>query len=341
MFRSLRPRQTRDRVAREMCGSGLSLRGLMMPPRDQPSMWKGLKRMVRGVAHSTCQDWCDFDVTGTDVVVAAVADGHGGDKYFRSHVGAQLAVKAAIESSQQLLANSTADLRQLRGLVQNDLPHEIVKAWRAKVRDDMQREPFTSNEEGKLAAGERSLEAQLVPYGSTLLLALVSSHFIAYLQLGDGDILAVGTDQTVIRPIQRDPTLIANETTSLASTWPDRRTGRLVHEPWRLMKTHFHELGTEGEPPLLIMLSSDGYSNSFRDNSAFEQVATDILTALRSHGHEWVDSALDGWLQETSVHGSGDDISVALLHRRDATGPDAASRDKEDTAPPGGSNEVM
>nr|ALS90004.1 protein phosphatase 2C [uncultured bacterium] len=139
-------------------------------------------------------------------------------------------------------------------------------------------------------------------YGATILTVLVTETFIFYLQLGDGDILLVTDAGQVERPLPKDERLFANETTSLSSenAWPDFRFGFQI---------------LEDAPPALILISTDGYANSFISEEAFLKVGTDILKLIRSDGLDEVDRNLETWLAEASHAGSGDDTTLAIICR--------------------------
>jgi len=62
----------------------------------------------------------------------------------------------------------------------------------------------------------------------------------------------------------------------------------------------------------LVLLASDGYANSFATDDAFLQVGCDVLRTVEEQGVDSVRDSLPGWLAETTQHGSGDDISVAI-----------------------------
>ena len=131
---------------------------------------------------------------------------------------------------------------------------------------------------------------------------MITPHYLLLLQLGDGDILIVDSASRVSRPpIPNDPRLIANQTTSLcgATAWLD-------------MRAHFQAFATR--PPALVMLSTDGYVNSFADEEGFFAAATDILDHIRQEGADATRAQLPGWLRATSRGGSGDDISVGLAY---------------------------
>jgi hypothetical protein len=70
--------------------------------------------------------------------------------------------------------------------------------------------------------------------------------------------------------------------------------------------------------PELIILSSDGYANSFRSDGGFLKIGGDLLEIIREEGIAAVENNLERWLQEASECGSGDDITLALLWRSPA-----------------------
>jgi hypothetical protein len=65
--------------------------------------------------------------------------------------------------------------------------------------------------------------------------------------------------------------------------------------------------------PDMILLSTDGYANSFQNDTGFLKAARDIWGMLRSEGRDYVQRHLEEWLNQTSEGGSGDDITVGLI----------------------------
>jgi len=243
-------------------------------------------------------------------LVLAVSDGHGGAAYTRSHIGAAYAVNTAVRVlARDLLPRlitpgSPPDLRLVKRTCDEWLPKVLVRCWQERVRRFTRRYPFTADEIAPLSPeGADKPTDSLTPYGATLVAVLLTEEFHLYLQLGDGDILTVATDGTVSRPaLPVDARLLGNETTSLC-----------MAEAWRNVRLAFQPV--LGEPPSLILLSTDGYANSFVDPASFEQVGADLLAAIRADGLAAVSEQLPDWLAQTSAAGSGDDISVALaLH---------------------------
>jgi hypothetical protein len=135
------------------------------------------------------------------------------------------------------------------------------------------------------------------------------------LQLGDGDILTVSETSEVTRAIPSDKRLVANETTSLCTaTVKDFRSS-------------FQPLSNT--PPALILLSTDGYANSFRDEEGFLKVGSDIWSIIQEDGIEKVDADLKGWLTSATRTGSGDDITLGILCRMSALNKKAEDSDPD------------
>jgi len=289
--------------------------------------WKIISGSVRGATHvrseTENQDFCGGRVDA-GLPVLAVADGHGSPRSFRSRRGAELAVEIALESASSLLAAKrdapASTLAWIERQAKHHLPAEIVRKWRLAVQEDLERHPLTSTEleqQRQEFGTEATLEGQRaawepVVYGATLLLAAIGDGYAFYLQLGDGDILVAtapaAADDTaqpaseVHRPLPHDDTLIANETTSLC-----------LDGAQNSFRFYFHNY--RSCPPLLVLLSTDGYSNSFSTPADFEQVASDLVRLLAQKGLAYVNENLDGWLEEASRSGSGDDVSLGMIYR--------------------------
>lgn len=241
--------------------------------------------------------------------LVALADGHGSAKSFRSEVGSRLAVEAAHTVLGPLLEPrcDRPDPSALRDMAEERFPREIVREWRRLVDEDLAARPFDEGEWERLSGREGASARQAVEqnpyhaYGATLLAALLLRELHLYLQIGDGDIVAVGADGAAWRPVPGDARLLANATTSLArnDAWRDFRRAHAL--PPSL--------------PDLLLLATDGYANSFAEDAGFLQVASDIHGM--ASGGEWdeVAAGLGGWLTDASSQGSGDDVTAAVVTR--------------------------
>ncbi|MBN2390673.1 MAG: protein phosphatase 2C domain-containing protein [Anaerolineae bacterium] len=284
-------------------------------PQRSANGWRVVGRSVQGASHARGgmpnQDaiqWFPDSGEGPPLILS-VSDGHGSPRNFRSDVGAQFAVEAATSLMRELLLAGQPDpskLSTIKRTAEERLPSEVVRRWRAAVTRHLDEHPITQEELETLekrrdAKARRSIERDpQVAYGATLLSVLITSGFVLYMQLGDGDILTVADNGEVTRPMTRDPRLMANETTSLC-----------MHDAWREVQIKFQAL--YGPHPALILLSTDGYANSFVNEEAFRKVGSDILDILRTDGLEIVELSLSDWLKDASQAGSGDDITMGIV----------------------------
>ena len=229
--------------------------------------------------------------TGRTALVAAVADGHGGRRYVRSGLGAQLAVSIAIQLGADLLERRRPDpMGAAPGL-----PAEVVARWRQTVLAHHDTHPLTPDEVGR--AGD--LDDPALLYGATLIVALASDDLVAVVQVGDGSVV-VGDAGGVTRPVPGDPRLVANETTSLCLT--------TAIDDFRWGATELTS------PSSLVLLSTDGYGNSFASDDWETEVMADLVAQVGRHGFGKVAAELDGWASESAEVG-GDDATLVLLQR--------------------------
>jgi hypothetical protein len=290
--------------------------------------WRVIGSSVRGASHvrsgAENQDaigWTPADRVGAGVAVS-VADGHGGQKSFRSATGARLAVEVSQGLAAELLnaPGGSVALSWVKDRLEQDAPRRIVRDWRALVADDLAGSPFTDDEFAVLRGRDGANAQSLVEsdphlaYGTTLITAVAAPSFMAFWQIGDGDVLTVSATGAG-RPLSGDERLIANETTSLCSA-----------DAWRLFR-----VAVFGTPAPLIMVSTDGFANSFRDDAGYLRFGVDILRMLGVEGVDAVAGRLTEWLTQMTQEGSGDDISLAIACRPSEF-PPARSDDQEDSA---------
>jgi serine/threonine protein phosphatase PrpC len=276
--------------------------------------WKVAHACVRGSSHRRSglpnQDAVQAIVApaaqGT-VAVAVVSDGHGSPRHFRSQVGSSLAVSTVAATLQTFLADSVA----LNGKVPfvpeqvHELERRIVSGWLSAVHSDLDHNPFSESELATVEAeegvdGRAAVEnSPELAYGATLLAAAATDHLLLYLQLGDGEILSVDTQGVTTRPLPPDDRLVANQTTSLCQP-----------EAWKEFRSSWV---TDGALPSLVLLSTDGYANSFRSDEDFLKIGQDYLEIIRQQGISSLAEELPDILNEATQQGSGDDITLAIL----------------------------
>jgi hypothetical protein len=255
-----------------------------------------------GLPNQDAMGWWGPDGRGR--VVAAVADGHGSPKSFRSQMGAQLAVAVGVSVGRMLVTPGTAE----PGPPDPDfaaVAADIVGRWAAAVEAHLETVPFRDAELAEVEEHEGwparvAVEAEpVLAYGATLLLTVVLESAAMFLQLGDGDILTVAPSGHTSRPMPVDSRLFGNETTSLCMRAAE----------------HQFRCGTRslanGEVALLL-LATDGLGNAYPDEAALAQVGADLLKRISEDGSDTVSGELEPYLAEAANH-SGDDTTLVVV----------------------------
>lgn len=248
----------------------------------------------------------------------AVSDGHGSTRHFRSDCGARFAIEAALEVLADAIREEgeQRDPTRIEHLLRNQAG-VLLKTWRQKVRAHIDTNPFDSvqrefldrqvEERTGQAHGRRRpeevvrAEQEMAAYGATLLAAVLTEAYTAYVQIGDGDIATVQADGLVERPVPDDEALLGTSTTSLctAAAEQDFRVRVVPHG---------------SSPPALVTLCTDGYEQSFADEASFLRSAYDYFELLRNdEGREGIAEHLHEWMSEITLEGSGDDTTIALV----------------------------
>jgi serine/threonine protein phosphatase PrpC len=256
--------------------------------------WHAGGASVRGTAHERRgqpnQDavwWTPRRGAELDFAVA-VADGHGAPAYYRSEVGAQLALQA-LESALSWYFDEPDSLERLA--------EDIVTIWQRLVDDHSSKHPAST-----LNVAAHPREA----YGTTLVGVAGSARQILAVQLGDGDLLVGYADGRVERPLPDDLGLKGEQTYSLCL--PDA-AARMRLRQW--------DLSDAGGGPEFALVATDGVSKSFVSEAAFEEVVQSYRKLVRTEDELFATlEALPDWLTQVSANGSGDDASLCLASRR-------------------------
>ncbi len=275
---------------------------------------------VRGAAHirkeADCQDF-SRSVRFGRCAAAAVADGHGDVRYFRSALGSRFAAEAALKAVREFVKREEPE-----GPGENaeekfaQLKKNIILNWNNRVAAHYGAHPFLERELAPLSERRREKlrggELVETAYGTTLIAAAVTPTYWFGLQIGDGDCLVFSGDGTET-PVPKEEGLVGNVTTSLC-------------EPDAFFSFH-HAFG-EGMPAAVV-LSTDGVRNSFSDGAHYRSFMGKVATEFSAGKKENTVAGLREFLSEMTERGSGDDLSVAgVVVKRAAAaesgdGPDA------------------
>lgn len=249
---------------------------------------------------------CVYTDSDKNYVVASVCDGHGGEKFIRSQIGADIAAR---ETTQLLcefyVSNPNFKLENEKTRTEkiDRLKKNILYYWHTEVQQYNEDHPITDQEFAQIA-DKKSLKAceevkdnNMTAYGTTLIAALVSEDFLLCLQLGDGDVVFLYPDASKENPMEADERLLANETTSLCSD------SAILDFRVKYFADHL---------PELMLLSTDGISNSFVTYDDFLNLAYDIKEGLLQDGEDKTKRSLEEGLQRLTNTGSGDDVTIAV-----------------------------
>lgn len=253
---------------------------------------------VIGAAHQRqgkpCQDAaisCSLPAGREQLQLMAVADGHGGSRYWLSQVGSSLACEQARQAVAQALQQTPlhATERWLQ-LLQHDLPAAIHSGWLQAIEADWQQRP------------EQEQPFSPLTYGCTLGLVLLAPRWWGCTGLGDWDLAAVEQGGAArLLSQESDPELAAGEATGSLCQSMDQ-------QGWftRAQLQHLHA----GDPLQALVLSTDGVRKSCATDADYLQLCAGVA--------ELNDLAeLEQGLARITAEGSGDDVSLAIAVRGD------------------------
>lgn len=291
-----------------------------IPAHAGPAAWHVITGTARGRSHEVrgmpSEDAvADRRISATGGIAVAVADGHGHERHFRSATGSAIAVRVACQVADTLATEITAELGADfpagRGtgkherwiaphaeLLRDSLPAAIVREWRAEVARHVAGHPYAAEERSLL---DRDGDGPDVPYGSTLLVAVVTGGWLVCAQIGDGDMVAVAPDGAHDCPVPGDASLDGLRTTSLCQ--PDALGA---------FRVGVRDLAMT--PLTALLLATDGYGNAQAADLWQPGVARDLADLATEQDPAWFARQLPRWAEMcASGQGSGDDTTIALL----------------------------
>ncbi len=266
-------------------------------------LWNIISESVIGANHKRSglplQD-AVMSMKDRDFLYLAVADGHGSKLCFRSDVGASLATFSAIDVIKHqarniaIIRSAKERERALRNVLQAINAH-----WSREVMKDLRAKPFQSEELEKLSAEhkKRLSTNALLAYGSTLNVAILNRRNIFGFCLGDGDALFKLKDGISLLEDNKEGVGEATDSICQAES---------------IINARYFEFDSKNVECCII--STDGYKNSFESSEDFKQVVEDMYNILKENGADSIEENLAKWLDETSIKGSGDDITACFLY---------------------------
>ena len=275
-------------------------------------MLKGISAVTIGQSHidngTECQDCAQLDLESKNYVMAAVADGHGSKKHFRSDRGSQFATEAAKDSIYEYMNDYErfVDAYQVdREYLIDRIVKMIITKWHEKISEDLDQNPITQEEIDKYLDGTFNSDKVSSVYGTTLLVGVMSEKCNFGFLIGDGSFVVIDKHGKAYIPIE-DENSKANYTSSLSSS--DSYNGFVKH--------FFDEM------PFSIMVSTDGLVKSFANDSDFLDYNQAIAMELGKLDDDdkmiQMEERLIKLFEQRSRDGSEDDISISIIFDIDA-----------------------
>jgi hypothetical protein len=260
---------------------------------------RGASHVEAGLPNQDAHCTAELVLSDGRGLVVAVADGHGHRRHFRSEQGSRFAVEVACKCTAAVaeVLKCAKGVAEVETMARNELVPAILEGWLRAVEDDISTSPFSPKENTQRAGDDKPQ----VAYGSTLLLAVSIGRWFLFVQIGDGDVVAVQHDGEVLLPVPADPNLDGHRTTSLCQ--------EMARDAFR-----FGVVDGSLVDVRCALLATDGYGNSQIADPWPPGFGADLIAMLRDHDAAWIGEQLPGWVARcASSEGSGDDTTVALI----------------------------
>jgi len=264
-----------------------------------------------------CQDTFKKLEYDDGTIIMAIADGHGSKACPYSKSGSSIAVNVFCKIMDKFHTSYAENLEMLLTYLNREgdtkVAQDIDAEWKRrvlKVHTKQKREvPLTE-------AGEKNKAEIYKQYGSTLVGMMITPLFIFAFQLGDGDISIVSRNG--LDHLLESEKILGVETHSLSKI-----------DSWKRAVSVVRRRTAGSGLPYMLMLSTDGFANSYKSTDEFQKTCLDYFGMIEQHGAGTVAANLKGWLDETSAMGCGDDITVLIAYFMDDGVPESEANANE------------
>ena len=291
---------------------------------------KDLYRFCVGDSHiltgKPCQD-CARSITNELYSMAIVSDGHGGERYFRSNIGSEYAVKITREAVDEfvkemnnqdscIFANKAFTTSESDERKTNDalrwLFSSIICRWNIAITEhalsnglskwelEHVDEKYLTEFENKRKEPDASFEKT---YGCTLIAYVQTPNYWFAFQIGDGKCVSLTKSHDkleCIKPIPWDERCFLNKTTSLCDS--------------QAIDGFRYCYQGDGNFPLAVFLGSDGIDDTYGDEEGLYNFYIELYKLILQKGAKEAKRELKKSLPIISKHGSKDDMSIACVY---------------------------
>ena len=278
------------------------------------------------------------------ITIGIVCDGHGGERYFRSHLGARAAADAARKCAEEFVRNADESLfrdapftllgtaaaeaekkksgrSDVRDALFRQLFASIIYDWRENVVSNAKANPVSDNERKKVpqehreACDKKDSDGNRTgiekTYGCTLICFVQTKSYWFAFHIGDGKCISfsAGKDGHISweEPVPEDKECFLNTTTSICDA--------------NAINEFRYCYGGRNTFPLAVFLGSDGIDDSFGEDSNLANFYVQILKKIVRSSPDEAKSELDSTLCELNKHGSKDDKSVVCCFDKERLKP--------------------
>lgn len=267
-----------------------------------------------------CQDY-SYSNTSNNLTIAIVCDGHGGERYFRSDVGAKLCAEVTRQCVETFVRDIDTSLLVGKVFTQRGINHpteettitdkafrqlfsSIIYNWGKRINEHAANVGVTEWEQSHVA--ERYLDDFLAgnslekTYGCTLMCYVRTDSYWFAFHIGDGKCIAFSEDGNWGEPIPWDERCFLNKTTSICDS-------NAINE------FRYCYCG-DGTFPFAVFLGSDGIDDSFGETENMVNFYIQLAKMLNKEGYDDTLASLTDTMPQLSKIGSKDDVSIACVY---------------------------
>ena len=242
-----------------------------------------------------CQDF-SASYSDEERTIVTVCDGHGGNVYIRSHLGAKFASNAVIDVLREI--ERTAFYKAKKEAVIENIRLNILCRWNSLVEGHLSKNPIRMPEVTELTEVEiLSLRKNPIKaYGTTLNAAMILGTKLICVSIGDGGCFLVKSGIVTPAFVEDEDDPVANITYSLCQD-----------DAFSHLQVSVHELSAYDG----AVVCTDGMINPYQNLSNFSTGLIAPAIATLSVGKN---KSLEAFVSEVGTKlGTGDDVSLGIV----------------------------
>lgn len=274
-----------------------------------------------------CQDYSYSHIDENGMAIAIVCDGHGGNRYFRSDIGARFATEVIANNvkefvnnideslfvghafTQQATIQSEIDRQDFRKEMPIDkafrqLFGSIIGQWQQRIEKHAAENPLTEKE---IAQVDKQYQKDFQSgyklektYGCTLMVFARTEKYWFAFHLGDGKMISFDQEAQWKEPVLWDDRCFLNKTTSICDS--------------DALNEFRYTYQGDGGFPIAVFLGSDGMDDSFGEETNLVNFYVKVVKALVHDGYDATFADIKETLPVLSKRGSQDDMSIACVY---------------------------